>query len=135
MPLETPIRDLIGEQRALWVLVNPEGTARVAIPFGMSLSDLYGEPGIPTWVDAAGSPLDRELECVLRFLERRPGWAALVSLLSERPEVEVEVRKLLPPERWRELDAAEYQQLREMEMDVPMGPWALQESARIFVVA
>lgn len=133
--LHASIRTLIEEQAVLWVLVNSDATARVAVPFEMPLVDLYGEAQMPTWVDPAGSPLDRELQCIVRFLDQREGCVALVSVIMESPLTDAHVRSLLPPGCWRELAPHEYDDLRALEMDVPMGPWAKRETARIYLLS
>ena len=128
------LRNLLEGQRVIWVTVDSDGKARHSVPWGLSGIDVYGGTGTPSWVDILGSPIEPTIGWAADFLARHPDFVALVSALLETPELDGCVQALLFPRGGRELDATEYDVLRELGMEVPMGEWARREKAAIFLV-
>jgi len=133
MSLPTPVRALLESQNAIWVLIDVDGSGRLVIPWGMDAREVYGDKP-PDWLSQQGSPLADVIACAVRFSQRKPGWAVLVSVLKTDETAADRVIDLLPPARYRELGSEDFGMLGELQMEVAMGEWARERAARVFLV-
>lgn len=118
------LRKRLENLRTLWLLVDDEGAARVAVPLDRDAPNIERME--------REQPVETALPHLVSTLSSSQEWDILVSARrgTDAPD---RARRSLPPSG-RELAPEEYAVLGELGMDVPFGEWASSASAVIFLI-
>ena len=109
----TRLGHLVQHERVLWVLYRGDGRATLAGP--LSLQGQF-EPG--DGADDFDMDFQDALQEASTILASNPGWAAVVSIPRDLLDQTGAVGRAC------ELSEGELEDLRELEMEAPLGRWA-----------
>lgn len=115
------LRSAILQQEVVWILVQPDGSARLAVPTQVPPSELGGEPRL-----SLQAAIQHAAAFQARMSRQGRRWLVVVSDPFERPQ------PLPMGDAARPLDSGERTALADLQMEIPLGEWA--SAARLQVL-